>query len=779
MTHHSFDWDRGDDIDDLFCEIERSCPSGEDDPLKGLSGMRNIINRGGASKEPTLDIHNIGSTSLSESPLCFVGTHIPVTRSKTEVIPPLLFDLLSKGTPHGSEKDLLEIMKASTSAKLEVDKFGNVWTIVGKDESPETMFSCHMDTVHKHAWPIQLFKTGGTLPKDKHDFIFAARVRDKDEKKPETEETLRVCNSGADDKVGIYIMIRLINAKIPGLYMFHVGEECGGIGSRGVVKDLFATETRFKKLKRAIAFDRKDYNDIITSQSCGVCCSTEFATALAGMFNESVAKLTKNPVVAPRFKWGPDGGTFTDTASYAGLIPECTNLSIGYFNQHTPTEHFDPVWLETIAIPMFKAAKWHELPTVRDPAKKHTWTNHYDTDDYAYGNYGRRINSTTSDLLSWDKINLDTNDNLVPTLPLSITAISVMPGPSAIFKSVCKTWKQPKTTIRDIAQFVETAAFHYFYQKNEAETFKRRVEVLEDLLKANGIEEPKVPLATTKYLPVIIVDGPEDKKAMIHSAGLRQGVGQHELPQAFSDEKDELFQELYTLHSIIEMGDKMGVCKANHIWVGDIKSIMEIFEQVKLDVDHYETTFMSTNMADKRTIIGRIQSNLGVARTEIQGLDSEVTASISLGDMNAIKSVMIEARPPLEPIKVIAQDNVIPLIPHRVVDTELQFKVDRLPQSLQKVLNEVDKSLMLYNSYTDKAANISDPDKFPAKNHMNTMAIHHKKTATEVMVKTMRVDKSTPKDIKEVLRAFAANRFPNTDSAMFYHKKVVSRDINS
>ena len=40
---------------------------------------------------------------------------------------------------------------------------------------------------------------------------------------------------GADDGAGIYIMLRMIETKKPGLYVFHRGEERGGIGAKATV----------------------------------------------------------------------------------------------------------------------------------------------------------------------------------------------------------------------------------------------------------------------------------------------------------------------------------------------------------------------------------------------------------------------------------------------------------------------------------------------------------------------------------------------------------------
>ena len=72
-------------------------------------------------------------------------------------------------------------------------------------------------------------------------------------------------------------MTKLIEANVPGRYIFHRAEEVGGRGSSWI-------ETKAPELlagyDRAIAFDRKAKHSIITYQSCSRCCSDEFADDL-------------------------------------------------------------------------------------------------------------------------------------------------------------------------------------------------------------------------------------------------------------------------------------------------------------------------------------------------------------------------------------------------------------------------------------------------------------------------------------------------------------------
>ncbi len=184
---------------------------------------------------------------------------------------------------------------------------------------------------------------------------------------------------GADDKLGCYIMLRMIEAGIQGTYIFHVGEEVGTIGSTYILEK---TSHVLKDIDRAIAFDRMNYGDVIGSQG-GTCASGEFCKALADELNQYMPSLQH---FTPSVR-----GVFTDTATYMDDVPECTNLSVGYFNQHTENEHFDLLWLECMLLPALLKVDWQSLPTKRDP--KAVKTSYYRGNSYlsgcgGYGGWG-------------------------------------------------------------------------------------------------------------------------------------------------------------------------------------------------------------------------------------------------------------------------------------------------------------------------------------------------------------------------------------------------------
>ena len=181
------------------------------------------------------------------------------------------------------------------------DKMGNLFLTIGNH--PNVLWSSHTDTVHKdYGW--QNIQLDG-------DYIKLARSQ---KKKPSN------C-LGADCTAGIWIMREMIKAKVPGVYIFHAAEEIGGRGSRYIAND---TPIVLDGIDFAVAFDRRGVSDIITHQAGERGASDEFANSIKPQLPVGYAA-SRN-------------GIFTDTANYSALIAECTNLSVGYFDEHTKEE---------------------------------------------------------------------------------------------------------------------------------------------------------------------------------------------------------------------------------------------------------------------------------------------------------------------------------------------------------------------------------------------------------------------------------------------------------
>ena len=171
------------------------------------------------------------------------------------------------------------------------------------------MFTCHLDTA--------------TSKKVKVNHI--VEIEDDPDKQIFVNTDGRTI-LGADDKSGVIILIHMIENKVPGLYYFFIGEEKGTVGSSGILKK---NPTFFKDYKKCISFDRKAYGSVITKQFGTSCCSDEFSSALVQeLQNACGTKFHQDPT-----------GVYTDSAVFMDDISECTNISVGYFNEHTHNEH--------------------------------------------------------------------------------------------------------------------------------------------------------------------------------------------------------------------------------------------------------------------------------------------------------------------------------------------------------------------------------------------------------------------------------------------------------
>ena len=251
--------------------------------------------------------------------------------------------LTSKTVPYGSEDRLVSSMRDLFPKDIKKDEWGNYFYKIGESRS---IFASHLDTVSK-------------------EYANVTHVFDGDIIKTDGKTTL-----GADDKAGITVLLWMIKNKIPGVYYFFIGEEVGCIGSGNAAK-----YGKFKgEYDRIISFDRRDCNSVITYQSSSRCCSNSFAESLVNEFNKNGMNYRTD-----------DGGVYTDSAEFTHLIPECTNISVGYYKEHTTSENQNIIHLTNLAESCTKV-DWENLPTKRDITKN-------DYKSYGctgtYGSYGK------------------------------------------------------------------------------------------------------------------------------------------------------------------------------------------------------------------------------------------------------------------------------------------------------------------------------------------------------------------------------------------------------
>lgn len=221
---------------------------------------------------------------------------------------------------------------------LTIDGNRNLHVIIG--ESPRVLWSCHTDTVHRSSGrqKVAIGADGMLAVLRDPPRRPSRRERKRARKGKGTEGTnlYRVPDYGksnclgADDTVGVFLCRQMILAGISGHYVFHFGEESGCIGSSGLA-DL--EPHLLAGIQIAIAFDRRGTGDVITHQCGARTASDAFARSLADELN-----------LQPDLFYAPDdGGVFTDTNEYRQLIPECSNISVGYYGAHSPDERVDTV----------------------------------------------------------------------------------------------------------------------------------------------------------------------------------------------------------------------------------------------------------------------------------------------------------------------------------------------------------------------------------------------------------------------------------------------------
>lgn len=210
------------------------------------------------------------------------------------------------------------------------DAHGNYFVLIGYSEQSDVAFTSHLDTVARpgSAAPDVAITNNGVM------FL----------RNPQVADCL-----GADCGAGIYLMLEMIKRGVHGRYCFFVDEEVGCEGSRASAKD----DTGFwTGVKAMISFDRRG-DGIITHQRYQRCCSDTFAKELAARLGRTEAHLQK--------------GVYTDSAEFMQIIPECTNIGVGYMHEHTPDEVLDLSILGSVLEHVLSPGTFKHLPIERDP----------------------------------------------------------------------------------------------------------------------------------------------------------------------------------------------------------------------------------------------------------------------------------------------------------------------------------------------------------------------------------------------------------------------------
>lgn len=282
------------------------------------------------------------------------------------------------------------------------DAHGNYIKIVG--DNPRIAFMSHHDTVHLKSGRSEVVLRNGFYTVDNGPEGNAPIVIGK----PFTMAKYNCL--GADCTTGVYIMLRMIEAGVPGVYVVHAGEEIGCVGSRALVAD---HPNWIDHVDIAISFDRKGYSSVITHQMGMRTCSDAFADSFADMMDMGFEKDT--------------GGSYTDSNEYVSVVRECTNISVGYFNQHSRSESQDKVFLEMLVEKLI-AADWDKLVVAR---KCDDFEDLYEK-DRSFSTFGAR--GWETNMRDWDYDDDAENDIDAEAPTLSYMVDIVKENPKAIAK---------------------------------------------------------------------------------------------------------------------------------------------------------------------------------------------------------------------------------------------------------------------------------------------------------------------------------------------------------
>lgn len=156
-------------------------------------------------------------------------------------------------------------------------------------------------------------------------------------------------NLGADDKNGVWLILKAIEDELPIQFIISRGEECGCVG---------INKLKIPDADICLVMDRRGYKEILHSGGGDKYCST-LAQDLCNFFGDD---------------WVTGSGSVSDTKVICQKM-ESVNISTAYYNPHTSTEY----------------TNWSELKDLRKRIKSVvTEFNHYPTDPsvYAKKTYG-------------------------------------------------------------------------------------------------------------------------------------------------------------------------------------------------------------------------------------------------------------------------------------------------------------------------------------------------------------------------------------------------------
>lgn len=266
-----------------------------------------------------------------------------------------LIDMLKYRRPEGNPTQKAFCNRFLLPVFGRPDEHGNYILQVG--DQPNICFAAHHDTVHNTGSMQKVVVDG--------DFITAPNSN---------------C-LGADCTTGVWLILEMIKAGVKGTYVVHAAEEVGCQGSKALVND---NPEWLEYTDAVISFDRLGTKSVVTHQMGMRTCSDAFADSLG-----AILKLGMTP---------DQGGVYTDSNEYEAVVPECTNISVGYYDQHTSRET-QSISFATQLRDALVSAEWHKLVIERDPS-----VTEYADYTFGYGRFNEPRPQSMTDSLMLDLV---------------------------------------------------------------------------------------------------------------------------------------------------------------------------------------------------------------------------------------------------------------------------------------------------------------------------------------------------------------------------------------
>ena len=234
------------------------------------------------------------------------------------------------------------------------DEYNNIFVIAGNPDKLVPCFICHTDTVHQIIPHYKVIEDAGVL--------FSIN--------PKTYERVGV---GGDDKVGIYICLKALQAYQHFRCVFFANEEIGCIGSNNCDMSFFDNCTV------VLQADRKGNSDFIDFTNGIEIFGDDFFDAI-------------QPILT-KYNYKVKEGLYTDvgTLKQRGLEVAAANISCGYYDPHSDNEYVVTADVERCKELMFTIASKCTEKQVHIPIiENYEFSTPFYTNEL-YQNYNPRI----------------------------------------------------------------------------------------------------------------------------------------------------------------------------------------------------------------------------------------------------------------------------------------------------------------------------------------------------------------------------------------------------